>query len=266
MDVHCADVPFVLEDTKLRAQVRTIRLGLGISLEKEDSGETDIVEILEGERLELNCRLEQVWPAASLQWSLEKDGKPLLEVEREELELEVGEEVVVSECSQCPVTVQQRLSARLHSGHSGLEVRCEDGQRAMASLQVTVTVPSKADLELLRQHQGLGLMPGILISSILVLLSLAILVSFCIRGSRNRKQKQNHTEGEDPELGKGFVENENMVKGGEGGSDVIENVYDDSNKDTSFTDSSIHSSDNSDSNISESLTPSDDDKDRPQRA
>ena len=92
------------------------------------------------------------------------------------------------------------------------------------------------------------------------LLSLAVLVSFCIRGSRNRKPKQ--ADSEDPEVGKSFVENENVVKGGDGVIDLIDNVYDDAIKDNSMTDSSIHSSDNSENNTSDSASPSDDDKDR----
>ena len=50
---------------------------------------------------------------------------------------------------------------------------------------------------------------------------------------------------------------------GDGGIDLIDNVYDDAIKDNSLTDSSIHSSDSGENNTSDSLTQSDDDKDRP---
>ena len=120
--------------------------------------------------------------------------------------------------------------------------------------------PTEADQEQLKHQQSLGLLPGILISSILILLSLAVLVSFCIRGSRNRQSKK--ADSEDPEVGKSFVENEAVVKGGDGGIDMIDNVYDDAIKDNSLTDSSIHSSDSGENNTSDSVSPSDDDKDR----
>ena len=187
--------------------------------------------------------------------------------EKEELEVIFGEEETASECELCPVTVQQRLTLNPQSGHSGLVVSCHHQTSGHSGLHVTVITPTQADLERLTHSQGLGLVPGILISSILVLLSLAVLISFCIRGSRNRKQKQSHTESEDPELGKSFVENENIVKGGGGVTDVIEKVYDeDANKDASFTDSSIHSSEHSDTNTSDSVSPSDGDKDKQERA
>ena len=184
-----------------------------------------------------------------------------MEVSQEEVEVRLGEEVRQSDCELCPHTLQQSLSVVLHQQHSGLEVRCQHGRASQTSLLVTVTAPAQADQEQLKHQQSLGLLPGILISTILILLSLAVLVSFCIRGSRNRKPKQAHSE--DPEVGKSFVETDNVVKGGDGGIDMIDNVYDDDAiKDNSLTDSSIHSSDSGENNTSDSLTPSDDDKDR----
>ena len=265
-DWTCALTDDNMETVKQVTSLNIIQHG-NISLEVAETGERDAVQIFDGERLDLSCRLEQVWPAASLQWSLERDGVKIREEEKEELEVIFGEEETVSECELCPVTVQQRLTLSPQSGHSGLVVSCHHQTSGHSGLHVTVITPTQADLERLTHSQGLGLVPGILISSILVLLSLAVLISFCIRGSRNRKQKQSHTESEDPELGKSFVENENIVKGGGGVTDVIEKVYDeDANKDASFTDSSIHSSEHSDTNTSDSVSPSDGDKDKQERA
>ena len=255
-DWTCALTDHNMETVKHVTTMEVVQRG-NISLEVSSSGEKEEVEMVDGDRLELHCLLAEVWPAPSLEWSLSLGG---VEVRKEEVEVRLGEEVRQSDCELCPHTLQQSLSLVLHQQHSGLEVRCQHGRASQTSLLVTVTAPAQADQEQLKHQQSLGLLPGILISTILILLSLAVLVSFCIRGSRNRKPKQAHSE--DPEVGKSFVETENVVKGGDGGIDMIENVYDDAIKDNSLTDSSIHSSDSGENNTSDSLTPSDDDKDR----
>ena len=260
-DWTCALTDHNMDTVKQVTTLEVVQRG-NISLEVSSSGssvEREEVEIVDGDRLEVNCRLGEVWPAGSLEWSLKMEGE---EVEQGELELSLGEEERQADCELCPLTVQQRLSLVLHQQHSGLELTCQHGLAGQTSLRVTVTAPPEADQEQLRHQQSLGLLPGILISSILILLSLAVLVSFCIRTSRNRKPKQ--ADSEDPEVGKSFVENENLVKGGEGAIDMIDNVYDDAIKDNSLTDSSIHSSDSSENNTSDSVSPSDDDKDRPE--
>ena len=261
-DWTCALTDDNMETVKQVTAFNVMKHG-NISLEVAETGERETADTFEGERLEVRCRLEQVWPPASVLWRLEREGKEVVGEEREELEVEVEEEVVESECDLCPVSVEQRLSLVPGSRHSGLLISCHQPHSpALSSLQVTVITPTQADLERLRHDQGLGLMPGILVSSILVLLSLAVLVSFCIRGSRNRKQKKSHSESEDPEIGKSFVDNENIVKGENGAADMIENVYDEANKDSSFTESSIDSSDNGDNNISDSVSPSEDGSDK----
>ena len=257
-DWTCALTDHTMDTVKQVTTLEVVQRG-NISLEVSSSvpSEQKEVEVVDGERLELYCRLDEVWPAASLEWSLVLEGE---ELEQEQLEVRLGQEEVESQCSHCPLTVQQSLSVVLHQQHSGLQVSCKHGLAGQSSLTVTVTSPAQADQEQLKHQQSLGLLPGILISSILILLSLAVLISFCIRGSRNRKPKQ--ADSEDPEVGKSFVENENVVKGGDGVIDLIDNVYDDAIKDNSMTDSSIHSSDNSENNTSDSVSPSDDDKDR----
>ena len=256
-DWTCALTNQNMETVKQVTTLEVVQRG-NISLEVSSSGEMEEVEIVDGELLEVNCRLAEVWPAASVEFSLKIDGE---EVSQEELEVSLGEEERQSDCELCPLTVQQSLSVVLHQEHSGLQVTCQHSRAGQTSLQVTVRPPTEAEQEQLKHQQSLGLLPGILISSILILLSLAVLVSFCIRGSRNRKPKQAHSE--DPEVGKSFVETENVVKGGDVAIDLIDNVYDDAIKDNSLTDSSIHSSDSGENNTSDNNTsPSDDDKDR----
>ena len=255
-DWTCALTDQNMETVKEVTTLEVVQRG-NISLEVSSSGEQEKVEIVDGERLEVNCRLGEVWPGGSVEWSLNMEGE---EVSQGELEVSLGEEVMQSDCELCPLTVQQSLSVVLHQQHSGLQVSCQHGLAGQTSLLVTVRAPTEADQEQLKHQQSLGLLPGILISSILILLSLAVLVSFCIRGSRNRQSKK--ADSEDPEVGKSFVENEAVVKGGDGGIDMIDNVYDDAIKDNSLTDSSIHSSDSGENNTSDSVSPSDDDKDR----
>ena len=261
-DWTCALTDQNMETVKQVTTVEVVQWG-NISLEvssgeKDQVDQVDQVEMVAGDLLELHCRLAEVWPAGSLEWSLTMEGE---EVSLEELGVSLGEEERKSDCELCPLTVQQRLRVVLHQQHSGLQVSCQHSRAGQTRLRVSVTAPSEADQEQLKHQQSLGLIPGILISSILVLLSLAVLISFCIRGSRNRKPKQAHSE--DPEVGKSFVEAENVVASGDGGIDLIDNVYDDAIKDNSLTDSSIHSSDSGENNTSDSLTQSDDDKDRP---
>ena len=212
-------------------------LGGEIRLEE---GELEGLDMMAGERLEMVCRLEETWPVTNLTWSVTRDGADVMEG----VDIRLGETVTTGECDLCPVTLEQRAEVSLSSWDTGLEVRCHSQERE-AGVRLVIRPLVTADTGHLRDISArLGLVPGVVISAVLILLSLAILVSFCIRGSRRRKGSAVNTEAEDPEAGGCLVEAD-IIKNKDGVEDIIDDIYEDKNKDN---ESSIESS--SDANTS----------------
>ena len=89
--------------------------------------------------------------------------------------------------------------------------------------------------------QRLGLLPGLVISAVLVLLSLAILVSFCVRGSRRRKDAALSAEADDPEVGGCLVEAD-IIKNKEDVEDIIDDIYKDKSLNESSSSSDVNTS------------------------
>ena len=99
----------------------------------------------------------------------------------------------------------------------------------------------------------IGLLPGLVISAVLVLLSLAILVSFCVRGARRGKEAALSTEAEDPEVGGCLVEAD-IIKNKEDVEDIIDDIYKNKSmnetEDSSSSDVNTSSDNSSDTNSS----------------
>ena len=185
----------------------------------------------------------------NLSWSVTRAGVDV----SEGVDISWGELVTRSECDLCPVTMEQRVEVSLSSWDSGIEVRCETHEARGAGVRVTMrpVLTTSYTGHLRDISQRLGLLPGLLISAVLVLLSLAILVSFCVRGSRRRKEAALSAEAEDPEVGGCLVEGD-IIKNKDDVEDIIDDIY----KDKSFTESSTEDS-ASDVNTSSSDNSSD---------
>ena len=228
------------------------------------AGAGQLLEARAGEELQLSCSVADLWPASNLTWSFSLGGQQLDTAERlarAGVELQRGDTVTSQQCAHCSLALQQRLVLTLQEAASGLVVRCAEAGSGAAEVTVEVRARLEAgDRGQLRDlaSPGLGLVPGLAVSLLLVLVSLAVLVSFCIRGSRRRKSSSVSTPEpeEDPEMGKSLVEN-GIIKNKDEIHDIIQNVYEDNEKDNSFTDNSSDSSDTNDNNISDSSSSSD---------
>ena len=204
----------------------------------------NVGEVYDGDTVELICELEQVWPVSELRWSWSSGDQELIQV---------SEPIISSECDQCPVSVRQSAFIRVSLDDDGAEVRCSDtgDSHALTTLEVRALQPAN-NSQLIDFSKKIGVLPGVVISAILVLLSIAILISFCVRGSRKRKHSivTNISE-TDPELGKNMLEKQDIIKDADK-IEAIENVYDESNEDKSLTDHSLDSVDTSENNTSSS--------------
>ena len=229
------------------------------------AGAGQLLEARAGEELQLSCSVADLWPASNLTWSFTTRGGQRLDtaerLARAGVELQRGDTVTSQQCAHCSLALQQRLVLTLQEAASGLVVRCAEAGSGAAEVTVEVRARLEAgDRGQLRDlaSPGLGLVPGLAVSLLLVLVSLAVLVSFCIRGSRRRKSSSVTTPEpeEDPEMGKSLVEN-GIIKNKDEIHDIIQNVYEDNEKDNSFTDNSSDSSDTNDNNISDSSSSSD---------
>ena len=223
------------------------------------------LEARAGEQLQLSCSVADLWPASNLTWSFTTRGGQQLDtaarLARAGVEVQRGDTVTSQQCAHCSLALQQRLVLTLQEAASGLVVRCAEAGSGAAEVTVEVRPRLEAgDRGQLRDlaSRPLGLVPGLAVSLLLVLLSLAVLVSFCIRGSRRRKSSTITTPEpeEDPEMGNSLVEN-GIIKNKDEIHDIIQNVYEDNEKDNSFTDNSSDSSDTNDNNISDSSSSSD---------
>ena len=215
------------------------------------------VSVYPGDNVELTCALEGVWPVAELSWSFSVDG---VEVDTDQVTR--GETVVSSECEQCPVTVTQTASIIVTPQHNGLLVTCSSHDTHDVTTIEVLALEAADSSQLIDFSKKIGVLPGVVISVLLVLLSIAILISFCVRGSRKRKHSLVTSNSEDPELGKTMIDatnnQSNIIKNTESKlQDVIDVVYDE--EDNSLTDNSLDSSDTSDTNKDNSSSTSSDD-------
>ena len=264
----CALTDHNMDTTKQYSNLDIVKPGTITMVTAIDilSGDTGIkqeqighVEMIHGDTVQLQCQLEEIWPLTNISWSFSQDGKVLENLENV-VDIKYGEQVVTSDCEHCSLNIQQTASLTLYQENNGLVVKCNNiiqdvmGRDIIkeAGVHVEIKAPLSVDSGHLKDmSKKIGLLPGIVISVILILLSIAILISFCIRGSQKRKQSMSSSASEDPEIGQGLVDG-GIIKNKDEVKDLIENVYDDVNKDNSFTDNSIDSSDNSDNNTSDS--------------
>ena len=220
-------------------------LGGEIRLEE---GEQEELEMGAGENMELVCSLEQAWPVTNLSWSVTRAGAEV----GEEVDIRWGELVTSQQCDLCPVTMEQRAEVRLRAWDTGLVVSCHHGERGAGVGGTIRPLLTSGDTGHLRDiSTKIGLLPGLVISAVLVLLSLAVLVSFCVRGSRRRKEAALGTE--DPEVGGRLVEAD-IVKNKEDVEDIIDDIYKDKSlnetEDSSSSDVNTSSDNSSDTNSS----------------
>ena len=259
----CALTDHNMDTTKHHSSLDVIMPGhlwLGIG-DTDTNSDNDImeeqiehVELFDGDRVELRCQLDNVWPVNNLSWSFSQNEKVWDTIGAEmSLDIQYEDPVVTSECEYCSVSVHQRIHLTVHQQFNGLMVACSSkSQQDAVVFSVKPILTANSD-QLKYFSKQLGLWPGIVISVIFILLSLAILVSFCIRGSRRRKSSisSETAEDHDAELGRGLVEND-IIKDKDAVENIIENVYDeDDRKDNSVSENSL---DSSDSNTSDSLS------------
>lgn len=155
----------------------------GLSLRRRGSGESGVLEAVDGELVEVECRAVRAHPAPTLQWVVPggvEEGAVVEEVE---------------EAEGHTVTLVSRLTYRASSSHSSASIQCLSTQVDPAggdilyshSNNITLAIAQAAPLISTSSHTLYGIIAGILIAVALVFVILLLLLVFAVKQKKKKK-------------------------------------------------------------------------------
>jgi hypothetical protein len=152
----------------------------GLSLRRRGSGESGVLEAVDGELVEVECRAVRAHPAPTLQWVVPggvEEGAVVEEVE---------------EAEGHTVTLVSRLTYRASSSHSSASIQCLSTQVNPSggdilysdSANITLSIAQAAPLISIPIEGQLGILSAVLIACALVFTTILVLIIFIIKKKR----------------------------------------------------------------------------------